>query len=572
MTVSGMQTKQERACGARSFMGFQCTAFSKMGIYTVKRSLISAIALGGLMVSAQAADLSVSSVKDAVPAVPDGPITWMGVTFYGTIDVGYAYVHNGTYPNGAFYEGAGGQIFGSPFNHQQVSTLNDNALSLSNVGIKIEEQLGYGFLAIGKLQTDWNPISGELADACASLLRNSGRSLFNMDNNGDGSRCGQAFSNAAYGGVSHPLYGTLTAGRQYSLVLDGMSTYDPMALSQAFSLIGYSGTAGGGVGSTEDARWDNSVKYIFTYGPFHAAGMYTNGGQDTPMVNDAYGANAGVTYMGFSVDGFYTKENGAVNLNRLPLATNGILGTTPLFTGGPAVITSCDAALGNCPNYLLGTITDNEAWDVMAKYTFNVPSFLGATEAVSTKDAPCGGLKDAPCPVATAKVTLYGGYQHVDQSNPGAAQFQYSGNHTIGGYQYVSTGLLAFGSDRIRETAWAGVSYEDGPWKLVGAWYFLSQNSFLSTATGLVAGTNIAANTCAGATLTALRSTTFVGTRVGSNCSGDLNQGSFLIDYTFNRHLDLYAGVTFMEQTGGLNSGFLEDNIWEVATGLRLKW
>ena len=89
---------------------------------------------------------------------------------------------------------------------------------------------------------------------------------------------------------------------------------------QAFSLIGYSGTAGGGVGSTEASRWDNSVKYIFTYGPFHAAGMYTNGGQDTPMVNDGYGANAGVTYMGFSVDGFYTKENGAVNLSRLPLA------------------------------------------------------------------------------------------------------------------------------------------------------------------------------------------------------------------------------------------------------------
>ena len=174
MTVSGMQTKQEHAREASSFMGFQCTAFSKMGIYTVKRSLISAIVLGGLMVSAQAADLN-GGVEDAVPAIPDGPITWMGVTFYGTIDVGYAYVNNGSYPNGAFYEGAGYTIFGSPFNHQGVSTLNNNALSVSNVGIKIEEQIGGGFLAIGKLQTEFNPISGELADACASLLRNSGR-------------------------------------------------------------------------------------------------------------------------------------------------------------------------------------------------------------------------------------------------------------------------------------------------------------------------------------------------------------------------------------------------------------
>ena len=148
------------------------------------------------MVSAQAADLSVSSVKDAVPAVPDGPITWMGVTLYGTIDVGYAYAGNGAYPSGSLYEGVGGTIFGSAYNHQQVSTLNNNALSVSNVGLKMEEQIGYGFLAIGKIQTEFNPISGELADACASLLRNSGRSLFNMDNNGDGSRCGQAFQPA----------------------------------------------------------------------------------------------------------------------------------------------------------------------------------------------------------------------------------------------------------------------------------------------------------------------------------------------------------------------------------------
>ena len=296
-----------------------------MGIYTVKRSLISAIILGGLMVSAQAADVSLDSVKDAVPAIPDGPITWHGVTFYGTVDVGYAYTTNGVPVSGAFYEGADYTIFGSAFAHRAISTLNNNALSVSNVGIKIEEQIGYGFLAIGKLQTDFNPISGELADACASLLRNNGTALTRMDNNGDGSRCGQAFNNNAYGGLSHPIYGTLTGGRQNSLVLDGMASYDPMALSQAFSLIGYSGTAGGGVGSTEAARWDNSVKYILTYGPFHAAGMYTNGGQDTPMVGDAFGANAGITYMGFSVDGFYTKENGAVNLSRIALASNGIL-------------------------------------------------------------------------------------------------------------------------------------------------------------------------------------------------------------------------------------------------------
>ena len=501
--------------------------------------------------------MSIDSVKGAIP---DGPITWAGVTFYGTVDVGYSYIHNGAYPSGAQYYGASYTVFSSPYNHREVSTLNNNGLQLSNVGLKFEEQLGGGFTAIGKLETQFNPISGELGDACASLLRFSGTSLFNQEKNNDGSRCGQAFANAAYGGVSNPIYGTLTVGRQGSLVNDGIGSYDPIAGSPAFSLLGYSSTAGSGIGSTETAYWDNSVKYILTYGPFHAAGMYTNGGQDTPMVNDGYGADAGVTYGGFSIDGFYTKENGAVNLTNIPLATaaSGI-GTF----AGTTVLNACNAGLGTCPNYLLGTVTNNEAWDVMAKYSFNVQG-LFSEPALSTKDAPCGGLKDAPCAPPSAKVTLYGGYQHVDQANPEHNQSFYSGFTTIGGYRYITNpnGTIAFGSDRIRETAWAGVSYEDGPWRLVGAWHFFDQNSFL----------NASRQNCATSTRAAQTSSTFVGIRIGSNCSGDFNQGSFLIDYTVNRHFDIYGGVTFADQTGGLNSGFLADNSWAFSSGVRIKW
>ncbi len=539
-------------------MGFQCTAFSKTGIYTVKRSLLSAIMLGGLMVSAQAADLSLDSLKDATPAIPDGPITWHGVTFYGTVDVGYAYVNNGLPPSGAFYVGTSTTAYNASVNRANgFSVLNNNALTLSNVGLKIEEPIGGGFMAIGKLETQFDPISGELGDACASLLRFSGRPRDQYENFGDGSRCGQAFTNAAYGGLSNPLYGTLTVGRQSSLVNDGMGTYDPMALSAAFSLLGYSGTPGGGVGSTETARWDNAVKYIFSYGPVHAAGMYTDGGYDTPILQDAYGANVGITYMGFSVDGFYTKENGAVNLANYGYAAGAVWTSPALDTKGG---TTCDASIGGCPNLLRAQITDNEAWDVMAKYTFNVPSFLGEP-AVSLKDAPCGGLKDAPCAPPTAKVTLFGGYQYVEQSNPDHLQSYWSGGTTQGGYKFLS-GLPAgygnelFGSNRVRETAWGGVSYEDGPWRLVGAYYNWHQNSYLNTS--------------------------FVGCTVSTagvqstNCSGEVNQGSFLIDYTFNRHMDMYAGVTFSDINGGLATNgtvnYPTDNTWAFATGIRVKW
>ena len=54
--------------------------------------------------------------------------------------------------------------------------------------------------------------------------------------------------------------------------------------------------------------------------------------------------------------------------------------------------------------------------------------------------------------------------------------------------------------------------------------------------------------------------------------AGDLNQGSLLVDYTFNKHFDVYAGVTYSDIAGGLANGFLQDNNTAVATGLRLKF
>ena len=88
-----------------------------------------------------------------------------------------------------------------------------------------------------------------------------------------------------------------------------------MGLSYAIPLIGFGRHPCGGVGSTEMARWDNSLKYSYQYGPVHAAFMYAEGERSFSMATLA--GNVGITYKGFSVDATYTKENGAVN------ATNG---------------------------------------------------------------------------------------------------------------------------------------------------------------------------------------------------------------------------------------------------------
>ena len=86
-----------------------------------------------------------------------------------------------------------------------------------------------------------------------------------------------------------------------------------------------------------------------------------------------------------------------------------------------------------------------------------------------------------------------------------------------------------------------------------------------------VSGVAISPSNCATATRAAQISATFAGIRIGSNCSGDYSQGSFLIDYTVNRRFDIYAEVTFDEQTGGLNRGSLADNSWAIASGARIK-
>ncbi len=56
-------------------------------------------------------------------------------------------------------------------------------------------------------------------------------------------------------------------------------------------------------------------------------------------------------------------------------------------------------------------------------------------------------------------------------------------------------------------------------------------------------------------------------------CSGDLNWESFVVDYTFNKHFDVYAGVSTSNVAGGYANGFTHDKeTTNAITGLRLKF
>jgi predicted porin len=353
------------------------------------------------------------------------------------------------------------------------------------------------------------------------MIRNNGRPLTQATSSGDGSRCGQAINGPAYAGLSNAGYGTLMIGRQNTLDLELVANYDPMGASYAFSLIGWSGGAGPGTGSTETARWDNSIKYLYQYGPVHVGAMYAVGAEDSSIFNSAYAFNAGGTYKGFSVDVVYTKENGAFNAGA-PYPYQGA------GTCGVAGMPAC--------NTLTGNFEDNEAWTIAGKYVYDFG----------------GGWKDEG---PAAKLTLYGGYQHTNISNPGNP-IGITGNTTIGGYPLFFTSFAAanqvFTTDKVIQTEWVGAKYElPSGWSFTGAYYHLDQNSFVKSGAACVPGS---------------------GTHASSNCAGDTNTVSGLVDYAFNKHFDVYGGVAWSDVSGGLASGFLATENTTVVTGMRLKF
>ncbi len=141
----------------------------------------------------------------------------------------------------------------------------------------------------------------------------------------------------------------------------------------------------------------------------------------------------------------------------------------------------------------------------------------------------------------------------------------YNGFDTIGGYQFLTSGSQAVGSTKVQWTAWTGAKYETGPWGITGAYYHWAQDDYL-TGSGA---------SCAAATKTNItneKNDKFQGNPTASNCAGDYNQGSFLIDYTFNKYFDVYGGVSYTENSGGFNSAYLQDTITTFASGLRLRF
>jgi len=373
---------------------------------------------------ALACTTALADVKDPLP----DSLSLGGITLYGTVDIGYAYQSHGVPLSSQYVGGLEYQAFTTTRNFAgSVSTVAESGLEQSKVGLRIAQNITDDLSLVARLETGFNPLSGQLTDACASLVTNSTRPQGSQTANADSSRCGQPFNSVLFGGLSSKQFGTLTVGRQNSLQLDTLVLADPQLLSYAFSFLGYSGF-NGGAGSTQAARWDNSVKYVYQSGPVHVAGMYSTGGADIGFLGKAYGANIGITYSGLSVDAVYQNEKGAVNL-RSSFDNSGV---DPIPTPGLAAYLSNDTS-----------------YNLMARYTFEF--------ANATKD----------------KVTVYAGYSHIQK-----AHGDYEAGVEAEGNYPIDIGININDSAEYN-MEWVGARYQVMTnWNLSAAYYHITQNSW----------------------------------------------------------------------------------------------
>src|ERR1700732_1781100 len=404
--------------------------------------------LGGAWVLAAAcwAVAAVAQAQSAAPApkAPDSSVTWNGITLYGIVDVGVQYQTQGV-PVSDYFP-AGTESIIQQNSNGSVTAVAPSNLSQSRIGLSGNEPLTGDWSGVFRLETFFNTQSGNLSDALKSQVLNNGRALTAQSTNVDSSVAGQFFAGAAYAGFSSPTVGSFTFGRHVTLLADGIAKYDPMGASQAFSIIGFSGTTAGG-GDTEDRRLDQSVKYSAKYGAVHLGALYQFSGA-SGSGNTAVQLQLGIEGGGASVDAYYFKKYNAIATAALSAAQ----------------VTSLPTLGYSSSNSLAGTVSDNETFGLMGSYGF------GATK-------------------------LMGGYEHITFDNPKSPLT--AGSLTIGGYVLAVVNNTAFNNQKTLQVFWAGVKFAaTADLDLMAAYYGYKQNSF---ATGAKAGcSDISNSACSG--------------------------------------------------------------------------
>jgi predicted porin len=442
-------------------------------------------------------------------ATTDCTLTWHGITLYGAYDVGVSWVSHGLPENGYNFEGES-LINRNGYQHRFLVAPNN--LQQTGLGVRGKEEFARGWSIVFNASSGINPQSGLLANASATMFINNGLPRSGYSEAIDGSRAGQPFNDEYYLGISSTSLGTLTFGRQRALGTDTMLLYDPAGGGYAFSYIGYNGTMAGG-GDTEDARWDDALKYRLTYGPVHFGAMYkfadgTGGCYSASSTwtaatcmpesahNNAYGFNFGERYREFSADLVYQHYNQAISV------LNPLLGpqspSAPYQSTTDSINTNPinGANLIGTANTVYGIVTDNSAVMAAAKYTWD-------------------------------PVKLFAGFEWIWQTNP--ADPLGVGASDQGGYVMSGVEDNNLDSPKIVQIWWMGGKYAlDRKTDVTLAWYHQQQNDFRRpSACSAEAGFR-------------------------ASCAGDLDEVSLYADHHFTKRFDGFAGIAYSWVSGGL--------------------
>jgi len=335
-----------------------------------------------LVAVVSAASVSAASAADlpttkGAPAVPKGPascggpldffttdctLSYWGITFYGIVDLGVGWESHGTPLNRNIITGVDELV--QKTSNKPMWLPTPGGLGQSSLGVKAKEEILPNWYIVGDLSFGFDPYTLSLANGPRSFLDNNGIPLVNQTANNDSSRAGQFYNGIGYVGISNPTFGTLTFGRQNSLTLDGLSEYDPMGLSYAFSVLGWSGLTAG-TGDTEDARATTAIKYRDSFGSFRVSGLYQISGYDLDngaqaVLEGGVGTDVDLgAYGKLSFDVAATLDKGAVASASLSAAQN-----------------------LKYPGTIAATISDNDGITLLAKWTYDHFKLMGGFEAI----------------------------------------------------------------------------------------------------------------------------------------------------------------------------------------------
>jgi predicted porin len=400
---------------------------------------------GLVLLSAMTASLPALAQQKTGPGITgDDSLTWRGITLYGVVDIGLQYDTHSA-PFTPYRPSASGNIVRQN-SSQSVTGLTPSNMGQTRVGLQGIEPLSGDWSAVFRVESFFNPQSGEIADSLKSLAVNNGRSLATQTVGVDGSSAGQAFQ-TAFVGLKSTRFGTLTFGRQSTLLLEGTIKYDPNYNATAFGLLGASNTYSGG-GVQEDNRLDSTVKYLVEFKDVvHVGALYKFNGSNG-SANTAYQADIGGNFAGASVDAYYSKENSAITATSLTAAQVAKL-----------------PALGySISNSLAATISDNTAYALMTLYEIDPLKF-------------------------------FAGYEYIKYTNP--TRPLSAGFNDIGDYVLAFVTNNAYNNSKTVQVYWTGARYTVIPHlDLTVAYYGYHQNAY---GTGKQAGCTTAAySTCSG--------------------------------------------------------------------------